>query len=304
MTAAPPSLPAHALLRRARALPFLTREEERRLAGLAASGDRAATERLVLGHLQVVVNLARRYGRFGVPFNDLIQEGAIGLLQAVRKFDPERDARLATYALWWVRAAMQDYVVRSWSLVRVGKTAAHKSLFFHLKRPETAGAPGAEDPVRADAEAGPAAIVVGEERLAGLARRFGVPFAEVTQMARRLAGFDQPLDAPLADRLGDEAGANFLDRLADPHPTPEEIAAQTGMARMWSQLIEGGLAMLPTREATIIRRRYLTEAAQTFEAIGRELGLSKDRVRQLERKALERLHAFLAGPAAAHGLPE
>jgi len=285
------------LIRRARELPFLTREEERRLADRAAAGDREAIERLVLGHLQVVLNLARRYGRFGVPLNDLIQEGAIGLMQAVRKFDPERDARLATYALWWVRAAMQDYIVRSWSLVRIGKTAAHKSLFFNLKAPGGPATSGINAQEGEEAES---------EGLARLAQRFGVPFAEATQMARRLAGFDHSLDVPIAPRCmdGADADVSFLNQLTDPRPTPEDIAAQSGMARLWSNLIEKGLSMLSTREAFIIRRRYLSEAAQTFEAIGRELNLSKDRVRQLERKALERLRELLARPASAYGLPD
>ena len=123
------------LARTARRLPFLTCEEERDLALRSAGGDARAAERLLLGHLALVRSLARRYGRLGLPVNDLMQEGVIGLIQAIRRFNPDRDARLATYAMWWVRAAMQDYAVRSWSLVRVGKTASHRALFFHLRGP-------------------------------------------------------------------------------------------------------------------------------------------------------------------------
>jgi RNA polymerase sigma-32 factor len=274
------------LVRHARRQAFLTPEEERDLARRAAGGDAAAAETLIISHLTVVITVARRYGRLGLPVNDLIQEGTVGLIQAVRKFDPDRNARLATYALWWIRAAIQDYVVRSWSLVRVGKTAAHKALFFTLKghgAGSRAGGGALEDDV-----------------LGRLARRFGLPPAEIAGLARRVAGPDQPLDAPVADRGGAES---FADRLASDQPTPEDIVAATGMTRLWATLIDKALTMLPPREAAIVRERHLAEAAKTFEAIGRELGLSKDRVRQLEKQALARLHDLLKPLAVAHGLP-
>ncbi len=270
-----------ALVRHARTQRFLTPEEERDLARRAADGDAAAADHLVVSHLSVVIVVARRYGRFGFPVNDLIQEGTVGLIHAVRKFDPDRNARLATYALWWIRAAIQDYVVRSWSLVRVGKTAAHKALFFALKRHGAESRPGAE--------------ALGEDVLGRLARRFDLPPAEVAGLANRVAAPDHPLDAP--------SSSGLADRLTADQPSPEDIVAATGMARLWSGLIDKALAMLPAREAAIIRERHLAEAAKTFEAIGRELGLSKDRVRQLEKQALARLRDMLKPLAAAHGLP-
>jgi len=198
------------LVRHARRQVFLTPEEERELARRAAGGDAAAAETLIVSHLTVVITVARRYGRLGLPVNDLIQEGTVGLIQAVRKFDPDRNARLATYALWWIRAAIQDYVVRSWSLVRVGKTAAHKALFFSLKRH------GAES--RGGVEA------LEDDVLGRLARRFRLPPAEVAGLARRVAGPDQPLDAPVPHRGGDAGGGggaeSFADRLASDQPTP------------------------------------------------------------------------------------
>lgn len=278
------------LLQQALRLPLLLPEEERALARRAAAGDVDAAERLILRHLRCVFAVARRYVRFGLPVNDLVQEGTLGLIRAVRKFDPERDNRLATYAMWWIRAAIQDYVVRSWSLVRVGKTAPHKALFFNLK------AQAARLP-KSSAEG------LGDDVLGGLARRFGLPLAEVAGLARRIAGFDQPLDAPLGHGAGDDGGATLADRLAADQPTPEEVAAANGMARLWTNLLDGALAMLPAREAAIIRERYLNDAARTFEAIGRDLGLSKDRVRQLEKRAIERLRELLGPFAAAHGLP-
>ncbi len=280
-------------LRPGRHQPFLTPDEERQLALLAAAGDAAAAERLIVSHLRVVNAVARRYGRLGLPVNDLIQEGTLGLIHAVRKFNPDHNARLATYAMWWIRAAIQDYIVRSWSLVRVGKTAAHKALFFSLKRQGAESRP-----------AGHFGEHLAEDVLGRLARRFRLPPAEVAGLARRVAGKDQPLDAPMpSSRPGDGASGSFADRLAADQPTPEEIVAASGMTRLWVGLIEKALAMLPAREAAIIRERHMGDVVKTFEAIGRELGLSKDRVRQLEKQALARLRDLLKPQAAVHGLP-
>ena len=288
-----PALFAPSPERRGHRVPFLAPDEERDLAVRAAAGDGAAAERLIVSHLAVVATIARRYGRLGLPINYLIQEGTIGLIQAVRKFDPDHNARLATYAMWWIRAAIQDYVVRSWSLVRIGKTAAHKALFFNLKRHNAESQPSA-----------PFGETLAEDVMGRLARRFGLPPAEVAGLARRVAGKDQPLDAPLPSS-SDHGGprGSFADRLAADQPTPEEIVAASGMTRLWVGLIDKALAMLPAREAAIIRERHMGDVVKTFEAIGRELGLSKDRVRQLEKQALARLRDLLQPQAAIHGLP-
>jgi RNA polymerase sigma-32 factor len=269
-------------------LPYLTPDEERDLALRSAAGDPAAAERLVESHLRVVVKIARSYGRFGLPVNELIQEGTVGLIQAVRKFNPDGGARLGTYAMWWIRAAIQDYVVRSWSLVRVGKTAAHKALFFALKK------------VAAEQRTNSAAL--DEDALSALATRFELPQAEVSGLARRIACFDRSLDVPLRDGDGEDAEAP-IDRLPAEQPNPEEIVEERSIGRLWTGLIDKALAMLPAREAAIIRQRHMSDVAPTFEAIGRELGISKDRVRQLEKRALARLREMLQPSAAAHGLP-
>jgi len=269
-------------------LPYLTPDEERALALRSAAGDESAAERLVASHLRVVVRIARSYGRFGLPVNDLIQEGTVGLIQAVRKFNPDSGARLGTYAMWWIRASIQDYVVRSWSLVRVGKTAAHKALFFALKK------------VAAELKVGSEAI--NEDMLAKLATRFDMPAVEVSGLAHRIAGFDQSLDTPLSGADGEET-ETFLDRLPAEQPTPEEAAEERSIGRLWTAMIDRALAMLPAREAAIIRQRHMSEVAPTFEAIGRELGISKDRVRQLEKRALVKLREVLQPLAAAHELP-
>lgn len=269
-----------------RAAPLLSSDEERQLARLSAAGDAAAAERLVLSHLRMVARMARRYATLGLPTSDLIQEGTIGLIQAVRRFNPDRGVRLSTYAAWWVRASIQEHVVRSWSLVRLGKTAAHRALFLRLKplaEPRT-------DPAEA----------LGEATAGRLARHFNLPIGEVAAMIRRLAAHDASLNQPLTDGAD---GDSYLDRLAADQPLPEDIVADRRLTARWGGLIERALAMLPAREAMIIRRRHLDETAPTFETIGRELGISKDRVRQLERRALDRLKALLHPAAAALGLP-
>ncbi|CAK0753900.1 RNA polymerase sigma-32 factor [Azospirillaceae bacterium] len=280
------------LIRLARRQPLLTAAEEQALARRAAAGDSRAAERLIISHLRVVIRVARRYARFGLPLGDLIQEGTLGLIRAVGKFNPDYDARLSTYAMWWVRAAIQEHVVRSWSLVRVGKTAAHRSLFFHLRRLSATGLLSG-----ATSDSAP---------LAHLARHFRLPLAEVVSLATRITCNDLSLSVSVASAsdAGRTHGADsVVEQIPAEQPTPEEVIVACGMNRLWSGLIDRALALLPPREATIIRRRHMTDAVHTFEAIGRELGLSKDRVRQLERRALERLHELLYPLVATHGFP-
>lgn len=254
-----------ALLREAAAHPLLERDEERRLARDAVAGDAEAARRLALSHLRYVIGIARRYQGSGLPMGDLVQEGTLGLMRAIKGFDPDNGARFSTYAGWWIRSAIQDHVVRSWSLVRIGTTNAQKALFLRLRQ------------MRDGAEG------MGEEMTASLARHFDTTAAEVRSLANRV-------------RRADQAGPEALEALACPAPTPEG-AAET---RVLADLVERALTLLPDREALIIRRRYFDEARMTFEAIGRELGLGKDRVRQLEAKALERLREIL-GAALPEG---
>lgn len=260
-------------------LPFLSIEEERDLALRCRAGDRKAERLLVLSHLRMVARIARTYRRFGAPLPDLMQEGTIGLIQAIRRFDPQRDNRLSTYAMWWIRAAMQEHVVRSWSLVRLGKSAAHRALFFSLRRED--GADGQTE--------SPLSRIVEKGRL---------PAAEIMAMIRRLSSPDLSLDAPIA-----ATGETVGDRLPSTAPTPEDLAGDGRLQALWRGLLVKALKVLPDREAEIIRARHLLDPAPTFEAIGRELGISKDRVRQLEQRAMARLRIALTPYLAAHGLP-
>jgi RNA polymerase sigma-32 factor len=265
-------------LREAARQPMLGREEESRLARRADAGDAEATRRLIASHLRVVIRIARGYRSSGLPMADLVQEGTVGLIRAVRRFNPDHGARLSTYAMWWIRAAIQDHVVHSWSLVRMGTTNTQKALFLRLRQLGSELIDGAEG--------------LSDEIVAKLARGFDTTASEVRSLARRMTAGDWSLDQAPA------GGSPWVDRLASDAPTPEDEAAEASQRRFLGEIVDRALAMLPPREQLIIRRRYFEEARQTFEAIGREVGLSKDRVRQLEAKALATLREVLR-PALA-----
>jgi RNA polymerase sigma-32 factor len=253
--------------------PLLDRDEETELARRAERGDGEALHRLVASHLRYVIKIARRYRGWGLPMSDLIQEGTLGLVQAVRRFDPERGVRLSTYAVWSIRSAIQEYVLRSWSMVRLGTGNAQKMLALAVRRI-------ADDLARG--EGGPA-----DDRITRLARQFNSTAAEVVRVARRMTGRDSSLDQPAA------AGHAPVDRLASELPSPEHVVAQVSEQRLLGEAIKRALAMLTPREQLVIRKRYFEDAKHTFEAIGRELGVSKDRARQLEARALAKLRDLL-----------
>jgi RNA polymerase sigma-32 factor len=252
----------------------LSMAEERTLAERARAGDEAAAGRLIDSHIGFVIHIARRYRRFGLPLNDLVQEGTIGLIHAVRRYDPGRNIRLCTYAAWWIRAHIQAYVVRSWSLVRLSTGTAQRALFFRLRR------------MMADLKGG--AGQLSEDVLRPLAERFKVPMREVLALARRAAGFDRSLDQPVAAN-----GAKAAE-LADPAPNPEEQVVAASQQRWRQGLIARAMKALSQRERAIIAGRYLAELAKTRDALARELGISAERVRQLEQKALTKLRTLLA----------
>lgn len=253
---------------------MLSVEEERDLARRSSAGDLDATERLLSSHFRFVISLARKYRGSGVSFADLVQEGMIGLSHALHKFDPEtRDNRFATYAMWWVRAAMQDYVVRSWSMVRIGTTTAQKALFLALRKKLTSGAD------------------LTDELAQRLATHFATPLAEVRALASRISGHDASLD-----HIGRPEGGRvaWVEQMADPAPTPEDIAAAKSEARHLSQVLRNAMETLSPRERLIIAKRHLSDLAPSLESLAREMQLSKERVRVLEKKALEKLRQMVA----------
>lgn len=258
------------LIDRAMAEPLLTRDEELALSRRwRAQRDETALHALVASHVRLVISMARKFRGYGLPMGDLIQEGNMGLLQAIRRFDPERGFRLATYAMWWIKAAMTDYVLRNWSIVRLGTTAADKSLFFNLRKSrswsEAVGTDGLSPQDR--------------DRLAD---SLGVDVSIVERMESRLAGHDSSMNAPVAGIDGDQ----MQDLLVDDNPSPESVVMQSHDREARSRWLAAALRKLPTREAMIIRERHLSEEGRTLEDLGRQLGVSKERVRQLERRAL------------------
>jgi len=249
----------------------LGKEEEKDLARRANDGDEEAEERLITSHLGFVLKVAKGYKRSGVPMSDLIQEGIVGLIHAVRRYNPDLDTRLATYAKWWIRASMQDHIVRSWSLVRLSTTSAQKSLFLNLRRKTSELIEGAD--------------ALSENIVSQLAERFETTAIDVRNLARRVTQRDQSLDSPISGEFGE----TWLERLKSENETPEEFVAQQSEKTELRQLLDRALRKLPAREQFIIENRYFADVRQTFASIGRELGLSKDRVRQLEIRALQTL---------------
>ena len=263
---------------------FLEKEEERELAVRAGQGDKEATDRLITSHFNYVVKLAKGYRRSGVPMPDLIQEGMVGLAQAVKRFNPDRNVRLSTYAMWWIRTSMQDHIVKSWSVVRLSTTSAQKSLFLNLRR------------LTADLIDG--ADALSDDIVSRLAERFETTAADVRNLARRVTAKDLSLNI----RVFEDSNESWLDMLASDDPTAEEALATAGERLQLSDIIAKALANLPDREQFIIRHRYFSEAKQTFAAIGKELNLSKDRVRQLEARALKALQDLLEPALRGHQL--
>ncbi|HRJ60422.1 MAG TPA: RNA polymerase factor sigma-32 [Azospirillaceae bacterium] len=253
--------------------PLLSRDHEFDLARRwREDGDERALHELVRAYTRLVVATAARFRNYGLPMGDLVQEGNVGLMQAASRFEPDREVRFSTYAAWWIRSAMQDFILRNWSIVRTGTTAAQKSLFFNLRR------------LRARIE-GAGGTAMSDESRALIAAELQVEISEVESMELRLAAADQSLNAPVADGSDDD----WQDFLSDQRPSPEEVVIGMRDARTRSAWLAEALGELSPRERTIIHQRRLREEGATLEELGRELGVSKERVRQLEHRALMKL---------------
>ena len=262
------------------AAPYLGREEEHALAvRWKNQADVKALHELTRAHMRLVIALAVRFRHYGLSLADLIQEGHIGLLEAAARFEPERDVRFSTYASWWIRAAMQNYVLHNWSIVRGGTSSSQKALFFNLRR------------IRAKlAQDGGGAA--GPDVFAHIAAALGVSRSDVEFMDARLSGPDLSLNAPLGDS-DSQAGPERMAMLVDERPRPDEavgLALDTDRRTAW---LNEALTALSERERRIVRERRLTEEAATLEALGNRLGISKERVRQIESRAMEKLRVAL-----------
>jgi RNA polymerase sigma-32 factor len=255
---------------------LLTEEEELRLArAWRLDGDQKAMQKLVTAYLRLVVATSTRFRNYGLPMPDLIQEGNIGLMLAVNRFDPERGVRFSTYAAWWIRSSIQEYVLRNWSIVRSGTSAGQKALFFNLRW------------LRAKLErAGGGTAQLDNESRDTIAKALKVSPADVTTMAQRLAARDHSLNETVG---GEEGGDAFQDFLVDPGPTPEEIVTTKmdgGQRHVW---LTESLKELSPREQLIIVERMLNDEKATLEELGGRLGVTKERVRQIETKAFRKL---------------
>ncbi|KAB2665728.1 RNA polymerase factor sigma-32 [Brucella tritici] len=278
------SLPATAassqsMIRSAMSAPYLEREEERALAiRWKELKDQEALHRITSAHMRLVISMAGRFRKFKLPMNDLIQEGYVGLLEAAARFDPEREVRFSTYASWWIRASMQDYILRNWSIVRGGTSSAQKALFFNLRRLRSKLAQSDDNMTKA-------------EMYREISDQLGVSTSDVEIMDSRLSGPDSSLSAPVNN---EEPGASRrMDFLVDDHPLQDEIAESSIDMERRNQWLNVALDTLNERELHIIRERRLDDDGVTLEALGEKLGISKERVRQIESRAMEKLKIAL-----------
>ncbi|MFC4349965.1 RNA polymerase factor sigma-32 [Fodinicurvata halophila] len=264
-------------IRRSMAEPMLSREHEFELAtAWRKRQDEAALHELIRSYMRLVISSAMRFRHYGLPVNDLVQEGSVGLMQAAARFEPEREVRFSTYATWWIRSAIQDYILRNWSIVRTGTTASQKALFFNLRR------------LRAQIEeaSGTSLDDTGRSKIA---RDLKVALSDVESMELRLSGSDQSLNAT----LNDEEETEWQDFLADDRAGPEDSTMYALDIQQRSRWLSEALECLDQRERAIIEARRLAEDEDvvTLETLGQRLGVSKERVRQLENRALGKLRA-------------
>ena len=264
-------------LKKINQFPILTDEEEKRLAiDWLKNGDTKAAQKLVTSHLRLVAKIAMGYKGYGLPLFDLISEGNLGLIQAIRKFDPEKGFRLATYAIWWIKAAIQEYVLRSWSLVKMGTTANQKKLFFNLRK--------IKNNIQAleDGDLKP-------EQIAHIAENLGVTETDVVDMNRRLGG-----DSSLNTQISDEGDGQWQDFLVDESQNQEtSLVVSDEMDKRRKQLYDS-LSCLNEREKSIFISRRMDEDSKTLEELSQRFGISRERVRQIESKAFDKVKSFIS----------
>ncbi len=265
--------------------PMLDAEEEYMLAkNWKSTGNVKSAEKLVTSHLRLVAKIAMGYKGYGLPLNEIISEGNVGLMQAVKKFEPDKGFRLATYAMWWIKAAIQEYVLRSWSLVKIGTTTAQKKLFFNLKKIKNQIAPNTEGDLR-------------NEDVKNIAERLDVSENEVVSMNRRMAGKEHSLNAPIG-----EDGDEWQDWVIDQNMDQElKIAQQEEMDKR-KDLLSESIKILKDREKEILYSRRLTDNPSTLEELSKKFKISRERIRQIENKAFEKLQKHMLNSAKSKNL--
>jgi RNA polymerase sigma-32 factor len=265
--------------------PLLSRDQENELARqYKTTGEMKYAHRLLNANLKFVVKIAHEFRGYHVPLLDLVQEGNLGLMVAVKKFDPTRGYRLISYGVWWIRAYMRAYALKSWSLVRVGTTQAQRKLFFSLRTARR----------RAEAAAGPGRVIASTD----LARQLNVKETELTEMAIRLAGRDVPLEA----RIGDDGKQTHIDRLPTPVPGPEEAVAAKEAAHLVHKSVRNLVPTISVKQRYVLDHRVLADGGRTLQDIGNSLNISRERVRQIEGVLLDKMGQSLRKMSADHAV--
>jgi len=266
--------------------PMLDAEEEYMLAkNWRENGNLKSAHKLVTSHLRLVAKIAMGYRGYGLPVNELISEGNLGLMQAVKKFDPDRGFRLATYAMWWIKAAIQEYVLKSWSLVKMGTTTAQKKLFFNLKKLKNQIAPGQDGDLK-------------DEHVKEISKRLDVESHEVVNMNRRMMGQEKSLNDPIKKGESDE----WQDWLVDDSLDQELVISQKQEYDDKKELLNSAMKILNEREKQIIMARRLTEEPKTLEELSKKYKISRERVRQIETKAFEKLQKSMINASKSKNL--
>ena len=266
--------------------PMLDAEEEYMLAkNWRENGNLKSAHKLVTSHLRLVTKIAMGYRGYGLPVNELISEGNIGLMQAVKKFDPEKGFRLATYAMWWIKASIQEYVLRSWSLVKMGTTTAQKKLFFNLKKLKNQIAPGQEGDLK-------------DEQVNEISQRLDVKTEEVVNMNRRMMGHEKSLNDPIKSGETDE----WQDWLVDSSLDQELVVSQRQEYNDKKELLNSAMKILNEREKEIIKERRLSENPKTLEELSKKFKISRERIRQIETKAFEKLQKSMINASKSKNL--
>ncbi len=266
--------------------PMLDAEEEYMLAkNWRENGNLQSAHKLVTSHLRLVAKIAMGYRGYGLPVNELISEGNIGLMQAVKKFDPDKGFRLATYAMWWIKAAIQEYVLRSWSLVKMGTTSAQKKLFFNLKKIKNQIAPGQDGDLK-------------DEHVNEISKRLDVDSEEVVNMNRRMMGQEKSLNDPIKSGETDE----WQDWLVDDSLDQELIVSQKQEYDDKKELLNDAMKVLNDREREIIIARRLSENPKTLDDLSKSYKISRERIRQIETKAFEKLQKSMINASKSKNL--
>lgn len=273
---------AISLSRRAMKAELLDAETELQLAYLWRDHrDEQALHRLITAYMRLAISMASKFKRYGVPMNDLIQEAGLGLMKAAEKFDPDRGVRFSTYAVWWIKASVQDYVMRNWSLVRTGSTSSQKALFFNMRRIQA----------QLEREAMQIGIALDSDQLhRKIATEIGVPLGDVKMMDGRLSGSDYSLNATQST---DEEGREWIETLEDESEGADSLFEQAHDNAHLRKCLLDALSTLNERERLIVRERAIREDTRTLESLGKELSLSKERIRQIEAAAFQKLRKHL-----------